>query len=566
MRCSRATNLRRSARSGCPGVVAHPPCRHSARIRSAVVGWLLGYALPSNLALLAMLACIGACAGVGTAALAARIGLPKPYQAILALAIVAMPVWFNRLNAGHLQWLLGYALFPGTLALATSSARTWRVAGGLGALWGIAGGQAQFMLFFPLAALPFVTRTRQLIAAGVGAILMAGLQTPAIAAICFSQQVDAFAQQHTNLTWQSAQSDPLALALFSGADAAHYFARWENPIAFALSFGILILVAIGAFRNALTRTLAAIWLFSAIWSSGLDGPLRWPMAWVFTHVPDAVALREFTHAQAITAPALAILAVAGVAAIVRAANAPSRAGAALAFVALLPLTVAAFSGAITRTTPSVAYSPYRETTVNDVSALPGSGQILWWPGLAPISLASSRGGVDSEAFVTGRHAPYVEYRPTAALAQAIVALNAGDRAACGLLADLGIQAVVVRENTAVPPGEAFSSLAVPSAQIMRRAGLREIASRGTYHFYEVPCYRGRFTVADRATLTGDWSTIVPMARRFGATDEQTSALPPPPGCNLVPFDPASYESTDIAREWVPAFRIGRALPELRQCL
>jgi hypothetical protein len=523
----------------------------------AMLGWVLGYALPSNLALLTLLGIIGACAGLGTGFLAARVGLSKPYQAVLALAVVAMPVWFNRLNAGHLEWLLGYALFPGALALAMHPGRTLRRAGGLGALWGIAGGQAQFLLFFPLAALPFVMRARAQIAASVGLLLMIGLQIPAIVAMAYGTHVDAFAQQRTNLTWQSAQSDPLALALVSGADAAHYFAHWQSGIGFALAFGAIIFAAIGAFRNALTRTLAAVWLLSAIWSSGLDGPLASPIAWLFTNIPDAIALREFTHAQAITAAAFIILAAAGVAANLRTAKAPSWSGPVLAFFLLLPLTFAAFSGAITRITPPAASSPDREAVVNQIDALPESGQILWWPGLPPVSFANSRGGVDSEAFVTGRHAPYAEYRPTAALAQAIVALNASDRAACGLFAGLGIQAIVVRDGTTIPSGAAFSSLSVPSAQTMQRAGLREIATEGPYHLYAVPCYRGRFTLASDATITGDWSSIVPIARRRGATDELTNDPAPPIDCTVVPFDAASYESTDVAREWVPLSALDR---------
>jgi hypothetical protein len=516
-----------------------------------VLGWALGYALPSNLALLVLLGLIGACAGCGTGMLAARVGLTKPYQAILSVVIVAMPVWFNRLNAGHLEWLLACALFPGALALAMRPGNTLRAAGGLGALWGIAGGQAQFLLFFPLAALPFVVRARAHVAMGLGIVLMLGLQIPAIVAMTYAAHVDAFAQQRTNLAWQSAQSDPLALALVSGADAAHYFAHWQGGAAFALAFATLILAAIGAFRNVLTRALAALWLLSAIWSSGLDGPLASPIAWLFTNVPDAIAFREFTHAQAITAPAVAILAAVGVATIARTGKAPPWAAAGLAFVALLPITFAAFSGAITRITPPVAYSPDREAIVDEISALPQSGQILWWPGLAPISFAGSRGGVDSEAFVTGRHAPYAEYRPTAALAHAIVALNAGDRAACGLLADLGIQAVVIRDGTAVPAGAAFSALTIPETAALQLGGLREVAAHGPYHIYAVPCYRGRFTIADDARLAGDWSTIVPIARRFGATDEETTEPPAPRGCTTMPFDAASYASTDIGREWVP---------------
>jgi hypothetical protein len=523
----------------------------------ATLAWVLGYALPSNLALLAVLGIIGACAGLGTGVLAARIGLPKSYQAVLALAIVAMPVWFNRLNAGHLEWLLGYALFPGALALAIRPVPALRGAGGLGALWGIAGGQAQFLLFFPLAALPFAMRARARVATCIGVVLMIGLQIPAIVAMAYAAHVNAFAQQRTNLTWQSAQSDPLALALVSGADAAHYFAHWQNGVAFALAFGVLVFAAIGAFHNVLTRMLAAVWLLSAIWSSGLDGPLASPIAWLFTNVPDAIALREFTHAQSITAAAFVMLAAAGVATVARSAKVPSWAGAPLAFLVLLPLTFAAFSGEITRLTPSAVSSPNREAIVHQIDTLPQSGQILWWPGVPPVSFAHSRGGVDSEAFVTGSHTPYAEYRPTAALAQAIVALNAGDRAACGLLADLGIQAVVVRDGTTIPSSAAFSSFAGPSAATVQRAGLREIATQGPYHLYMVPCYRGRFTIAANARITGDWSSIVPIARRRGATDEVTDEPAPPIGCTVMPFDAASYESTDISREWVPLSALDR---------
>jgi len=120
-----------------------------------------------------------------------------------------------------------------------------------------------------------------------------------------------------------------------------------------------------------------------------------------------------------------------------------------------------------------------------------------------------------------------------------------------LLADLGIQAVIVRDDTFIPAGAAFSRLALPSASSAARAGLREIATRGSYHLYEVPCYRGRVTVANDALVTGDWSSIVPIARRLGATDERTSPPSPPSGCSAIPFTAATYESTDISRDWVP---------------
>ncbi len=517
------------------------------------LGWLIGYLLPSNLALLAALAIIGGCGGVGIAALAARTGLSRPYQAVLALSFSAMPAWFNRLDAGHLEWLLGYALFPGTLAIVMSSMHARRVAGALGALWGIAGGQAQFLLFFPLVALPLAVRARRLAAVGVGLLLMIALQLPAIVAIIYAHGLGAFASQQTNLTWQMAQSDPLSLALLSGADPAHYFAHWQGASAFTLSLGILVFVAIGAFSSSLTRIFAATWLLCALWSSGLDGPLAMPIAWLFTHAPDAVALREFAHAQVVVAPLVAILAAHGISRLVTALKVRGWIGAAATFLALLPLTAAAFSGATTRIAVPVPHSNYRDAVTSDLAAMPDSGQILWWPGLAPIALRTdeTRGGVDSEALVTGKHAPYAEYRPTAALAQAIVALSSGDRAACGLLANLGIQAVIVRSTTDIPPGAALSSLLAPSPESAARAGLVESTTRGPYRVYKVPCYRGRVTIADDAHITGDWSSIVPIARRLGARDARTSPPSPPPGCIAATFAAATHQSTDIARDWVP---------------
>ncbi len=519
----------------------------------ALLGWAFGYLLPSNLALLAVLTIIGGCGGLGIAALAARAGLSHPYQAVLALSFAAMPAWFNRLDAGHLEWLLGYALFPGALAIVLSSMDARRVAGTLGALWGIAGGQAQFLFLFPLVALPLAVRSRRLAAVGAALLLMVVIQLPAIVAMIYAHSLGAFASQQTNLTWQMAQSDPLSLSLLSGADPAHYFAHWQSASAFVLSLGIVVFAGIGVFSSSLTRILAAAWLLCALWSSGLDGPLAIPIAWFFTHVPDAVALREFAHVQAVVAPLIAVLGAHGISRLATALKVRAWVGAAGTFLALLPLTAASFSGAITRIDVPVPHSAYLERVAAQIAAMPDAGQILWWPGIAPIALRTdaTRGGVDSEAFVTGKHAPYAEYRPTAALAQALLALHSGDRAACGLLANLGVQAVIVRNTTEVPPGAALSSLVNPNPDTAAHAGLIEMATLGPYHMYKVPCYRGRVTIANDAQITGDWSSIIPIARRVGATDERTGPPSPPPGCVATAFPAATRQSTDITRDWVP---------------
>lgn len=518
-----------------------------------VAGWLLGFMLPTNVALLAVLALIGGCAASGIASLASATGLSRPYQIALSLCIAAMPAWFNRIDAGHLEWLFGYALFPWAMAIAISDTRRRKLGGALGGLWGLAGGQAQFLLFFPLAAAPFVLRGRRWIAAIVAFLLAIVLQLPAITAMAFAQRLDAFSGQRTNLTWQSAQSDPLSLALVSGADPAHYFLHWQNGAGFTLAFVALALAAIGAAARPVTQSLGALWLLTACWSSGLDGPFAAPASWLFTHVPDAIALREFAHAQALTATFFLVLAAHGTQTAITKLRQRPNAGAALLFAALLPLTLAWYSGASTRIAPGVPASLARDAIAGDIERLPGSGQVLWWPGLDAVAWRRppTQGGVDSEAFVTGRHAPYIEYRPTAALARAVTASAAGDRASCGLLGDLGVQAVVIRTNIRSAAGSAFASIQVPSAATMRSDGLIERASEGPYRLYAVPCYRGRFTIAIDALLQGDWSLIEHVSAKLGSTDEQTQPPPAPHGCRVAPFLVAPNRTTDVATDWVP---------------
>lgn len=517
----------------------------------ALYGWLFGYVVSQQLALVLLIALLGACAALSVRLLAARTGLAAPYQVALCLSVCALPAWFNRLSAGHLEWLLGCALFPAALALTLTRENRARTAGSLGVLWGLAGGQLQFLFFFPLAALPGVMRARRAGVAIVGLLLALALQTPAIVSAFYAHSVGAFADDRANLTWQLAQSDPLRLALISGADPAHYFGGWENPFTVAFSFLAITLAAFGSLRTGLTRILATVWIVAAIWSSGLNGPLAVPIAWLFTHYPDMIALREFAHAQAIVAPIFAVLVAHGVASLrARVAVAPVIAGAAV-FAALLPITAAFFFGGVPSIARPIAPSFDRDTLARTIAALPGSGQILWWPGLEPVAIDASRGGVDSDAFVTGAHAPYAEYRPTPALAQAMTALDQSDRATCGLLGDLGVAAVIVRRNATIPAGTAFSSLHAPLAARLERAGLPLLATYGVDELYRVPCYRGRFTIAPATTVAGDWTAVISIARMNGATDERTVPPPAPHACRVMPFAPPSYRFDDVTRDWVP---------------
>ena len=516
-----------------------------------IASWLLGFIAPSQIALLLVIAAIGAIAGYGVARLGGSTGLSKYAQGAAALVIAAMPAFFNRICAGHIEWLVGYALFPLTLALLLARVPRIRAAAFLGVLWGIAGGQAQFLLFFPLAALPLAFTRKRLLVAGSAFAIALAMQAPAIAAMFLARSADVFAQDQANISWQLAQSDRVSLALFSGADPAHYFAAWQSAPAYWLALVPLALAGIGIARTPLTRMLGAVWLLSSLWSAGLDGPLAAPLSHLFASIPDAIFLREFAHAQAICGPLFAILVAHGAESIASMITAKRVIGALLAFASLLPLTSAAYSGTAVRLTPGIAASRDRDAIVDELARLPGNGQILWWPGLTPVAMDATRGGVDGDAFVVGTHAPYSEYRPTAALAQTVAALDRGDAAACGLLGDLGVQAVVVRDEIRAARGSVVFGSLPPSDATAARGGLRMLLRLGTYHVYTVPCYNGRFTSAPVTTLAGDWTAVSAIARRSGATDELTVPPRPPDGCTIEPFHPARYATTDPALGWIP---------------
>lgn len=504
--------------------------------------WCLGLIAAPQWALLGFLLVLGAIGGVGAARACAAFSLDERYQLLSAFAYPLLPAAFNRLSSGHLTWMLGYVLFPLALAMAVEARKVLPAAGRLGALWGIAGSQIQFLLFLPVLAVPMLGKGLKR-SVPLAAILAIALQAPMLAALAFGRATDAYASSHANLYWQQAQSSPFVQALLSAGDPARYFASqfswsylWLAPL--------LALAITGAWRNRLTRVLACVWIFGALWSSGLDGPLAAPFSALFTHVEQAIAFREFSHAEVLAAIPLLLLAAEGASSL-----AGSQAWGPAAFaLCLVPLVAPAISGEISHRVTAVVPPPGLHAVVGEIAALPGKGQVLWWPGLQPLSNATPTEGVDPEALPAGEHNPYLQYRPTVALVQALQALQRGDVSACGLLADLGVQAVVLRSTVrlhAVPGLDA-----PPSERLARLAGLRRISTDGNFSLWSVPCYRGQVTVAPLAMLEGDWRDLRRLART-GATDERTLPPPAPKKCRVFRAPRPSYVDVDPKTGFVP---------------
>ncbi len=510
--------------------------------------WALGWIVPPQVALLALIAGLGALGGISIAALAAACGLRREMQVAVAFVYAVMPAWFDRLCAGHLAWLLGYALFPLSLAIARApEIGPRRRAAALGAIWGIAGAQIQFLLFFPLCALAFL---RSRIASGAaGFAFAAGLQLPALVAIAIALRFNSFSDQHANLSWQAAQSEPLFLSLVSAADPAHYFRDWQSPAAFWMSLAFVALAGLGAARSTLGRVLGALWIAASLWSSGLAGPLAAPFSWLFLYVPQAIALREFAHAQALVAPIALVLAALGIERVMGSMRAlPPYAIAAALVLAALPISLpglTARAGTIARAVPADAG---RDAAAAAIASLAGDGQVLWWPGLQPLAAGDTRGGVDSDAFVTGAHAPYAEYLPTPAFAQTMQAFARGDSATGILLAHQGVQAVVVRDSV-----RSLSPIVAGAPPLPQRAfaamGLLPSGDYGAYHIYRVAAYRGNVAAFKYRAIAGDWFDVVRAARR---TNDDAVTIPPPAPHGCAAFRPTpAYTTDDVRVAWVP---------------
>jgi hypothetical protein len=419
----------------------------------------------------------------------------------------------------------------------------WSRAGRVGLLWGLAAAQVQFLVIAP-AALVAAGRRALRWDVAIAAVIACGLQAPMIAALWFGHPATAFSTAHANVDWQLAQSSRATLASAGAADPAGYFQSFE-PNAELLLAPAIALALFGAVVTARAAPLALLWLGSTLWTAGMRGPLADPFAYAFVHVLASSAFREFSHAQVLVMLPMLVLAAYGARAL---AGRRSAAGLVAFAVVCVPAAWPALAASAARLDTPVQADATYDAIASAISGLPGNGAVLWAPTEQPMRALDTRGGADSLALPVGDHPPFVEYRPSVPLIIAARALEAGDPATCGLLADLGVQAVVMRDAittlAAAPPK--FGRPIATSAG----TGLRLIARSDGARAYAVPCYRGTLTWAAASVVRGDWTTLRALARD-GATDEISLPPAPPPGVAAGPPPQATYETDDIARGWVP---------------
>jgi hypothetical protein len=531
-----------------------PAVQEVAQYPIVLFAWIAGKVLSPAWSLYLMLALLFVICATGAARCGRAFGLERSWQALLAFLYPLAPAATNRLSAGHLPWLVGYALVPWMIALAVQRAPSWSRAGRLGVLWGFAAAQVQFLLIAPVALLAAGRRTWRWDIA-LAAAIACGMQAPMIAALLCGHPATAFAPAHANIDWQLAQSSRATIALAGAADPAGYFQSFE-PSAELLLAPLIALAFFGAFVTARAVPLAILWIGSALWVAGMRGPLAPMFSNAFSHVLALSAFREFSHVAVLVMLPILVLAAFGARAL---GGKRIAAGLAVFAVACVPAAWPGLTASAARLDAPVRVE--YSFIVPAIANLPGNGAVLWMPSVQPMRMAQTRGGADSLAFPIGDHPPFVEYRPSVPLIVATRALANGDRAACGLLANLGIQAVVMRANTETVPslrGAASAAQeAVTRAQYAAqrvpapvRSGLKSLAVLGEVYAYSVPCYRGTLTWAQASVVRGDWTTLHALARG-GASDEITLPPAPPPGVVATAPPRSTYQTDDITRDWVP---------------
>ncbi|HKU81362.1 MAG TPA: hypothetical protein VJP76_04255 [Candidatus Tumulicola sp.] len=349
----------------------------------------------ASLGLAVWLAAVETAAAWACALMLGEFGVRSPVARFAAALLYALgPVTFTRVAAGHMAYLLAYALLPLAIYFA---ARTIARGGALpavalGATAGAAGCQIQFLAIAWLAiallpaALPRTPRWGLRLSAAF--VLSSCVQLQAALPLLFSSTASLYAAQPPLLNFEYNNSAQAA----SAAVMLGYFTNYYESHALAGAFAVLYILVAGAIGVALwTRPragayAAALAVCGFVLTAGLYGPLSVPLAWAFLHVPWFAVFRDLHYFAALTALGTSL--ALGI------ALARLRAPVAWVALALVGWIVAPALGAgeLRQLLVPRAYVADALTDMRTVAAR-GPGRVLWLPADEPEGLrgAANRG-------------------------------------------------------------------------------------------------------------------------------------------------------------------------------
>jgi hypothetical protein len=231
-----------------------------------------------------------------------------------ALFYATTPVVFTRVAAGHLAYLLAYALLPAIVVLARRAIeeRRWSTAISLGLAIGFAASQIQFLAIVWLAIVPlawFVKRTagwvvRLAAAAGIAV----AVQLQCLLPLVLGSTATPYAAQRALLSFEYNNSSPFADAVVTLGYFTHYYETAAPPWAYGVLYAVVAIAIVLSVAGSRRFGSYALVLFAAgvVLTAGLYGPLSAILAWAFDSAALFTVFRDLHYFAAITALGVAL--------------------------------------------------------------------------------------------------------------------------------------------------------------------------------------------------------------------------------------------------------------------
>ena len=366
-------------------------------------------------------------AGYGCVRMLKAFGVDSPVAQLAAAIFYAFgPVVLTRIAAGHLAYLVAYALLPIAVELGRRlfAERNWATCAPLGIILGLSASQIQFFAITPIALLllaAFGPRSRGWIARLIVALIVGvAIQLQALLPLIASSTPSHYFGERALLSWEFNNSSPLASApIMLGYFTQYYESNalpWAFVVLYVLLAAALVLAIVAAYRRGLyALALAAI---GTLFTAGLYGPLSVPLAWAFAHSAYFTVFRDLHYFAALTALGIAL-------------------AIGLALQRFRFAVVPLFAVILWSVVPTLAASELRpllvprsaiDDTLADMRVVQarGPGRVLWLPTEEPVGIkGSSNTGRDFTAYGPSGNPSVSDDFQNPQLAYALATLRSG---------------------------------------------------------------------------------------------------------------------------------------------
>lgn len=361
-----------------------------------------------------------------------------------ALFYATTPVVFTRVAAGHLAYLLAYALLPAATVLARRvlEERRWSAAVALGIAIGFAASQIQFLAIVWLAIVPlafFAKRTEGWMSRLAGAFGIAiAVQLQCLLPLALGSTATPYAAQRALLSFEYNNSSPFADAVVMLGYFTHYYETAAPPWAYAVLYAVVAgSIVLGVVASRRFGAFAfVLFVIGVVLTAGLYGPLSAMLAWAFDRAAFFTVFRDLHYFAAITALGVAL------------AVGLSVDRFALAAVPLLPAIVWIALPVLAGNDLRALIVPQRYVTqtVGQMQFVHahGPGRVLWLPAEEPLGIAGAANvGRDFTAYGLAENPSVSDDRDNPQLAYALATLRDG-RPNWNAFVSMGIRYVVYR--------------------------------------------------------------------------------------------------------------------------